>query len=293
MPTPEIVWWRAQMRARQEAARKAARPILFTQALAIAALIGLLVSVARPLDACRHFVASARLSPPVASAMPSSASAHRHRCPSACRASRRSRPCTSRSRAIERTPSASKVARHVPHERGIPDRIIRLTLALSPSALFERRWMDGAPSQVASHRRPRCSRRSSRGQSPATGKPSITNGEWPDYSGDLRGLALLAARSNQRVEFQSTAGRVAIQDRQSRPAPRVQARRHAGDGQGHAVYDRRHTAIGHLARRQDRRAELGAQPARRDAARRSRRGSCRAAASGTGPTAKATSASST
>jgi hypothetical protein len=46
VPTPEIVWWRAQMRARQEAARKAARPILFTQALAIAALIGLLVSVA-------------------------------------------------------------------------------------------------------------------------------------------------------------------------------------------------------------------------------------------------------
>lgn len=46
VPTPEIIWWRSQMRARQEAARKAARPILFTQALAIAALIGLLVSVA-------------------------------------------------------------------------------------------------------------------------------------------------------------------------------------------------------------------------------------------------------
>ena len=46
VPTPEIVWWRAQMRARQDAARKAARPIVFTQALAIAALIGLLVSVA-------------------------------------------------------------------------------------------------------------------------------------------------------------------------------------------------------------------------------------------------------
>jgi hypothetical protein len=45
VPTPEIVWWRAQMRARQDAARKAARPILFTQALAAAALIGLLVSV--------------------------------------------------------------------------------------------------------------------------------------------------------------------------------------------------------------------------------------------------------
>ena len=46
VPTPEIVWWRAQMRAQQEAARKAARPIVFTQALAIAALIGLLISVA-------------------------------------------------------------------------------------------------------------------------------------------------------------------------------------------------------------------------------------------------------
>src|SRR5262245_50539832 len=45
VPTPEIVWWRAQMRAREEAARTAARPILFTQALAVAALIGFLVSV--------------------------------------------------------------------------------------------------------------------------------------------------------------------------------------------------------------------------------------------------------
>jgi hypothetical protein len=45
VPTPEIVWWRAQMRAREEAARTAARPILFTQALAVAALIGLLISV--------------------------------------------------------------------------------------------------------------------------------------------------------------------------------------------------------------------------------------------------------
>ena len=46
VPTPEIIWWRSQMRARQEAARKAARPILLTQALAMAAFIGLLVSVA-------------------------------------------------------------------------------------------------------------------------------------------------------------------------------------------------------------------------------------------------------
>jgi hypothetical protein len=50
VPTPEIVWWRAQMRARQDAARRAARPILFTQALAIAAVIGLLISLAGQLS---------------------------------------------------------------------------------------------------------------------------------------------------------------------------------------------------------------------------------------------------
>jgi hypothetical protein len=33
------------MRAREDAARRAARPIVFTQALAVAALIGLLISV--------------------------------------------------------------------------------------------------------------------------------------------------------------------------------------------------------------------------------------------------------
>lgn len=46
IPTPEIVWWRAQMRAREDAARRVARPILFTQALSIAALLGLLISLA-------------------------------------------------------------------------------------------------------------------------------------------------------------------------------------------------------------------------------------------------------
>ncbi len=45
VPTPQFFWWRAQWRAREEAARTAARPIFFTQALAVAALIGLLVSV--------------------------------------------------------------------------------------------------------------------------------------------------------------------------------------------------------------------------------------------------------
>jgi hypothetical protein len=44
VPTADVVWLRARIRAREEAARIAARPIVFTQAIAVAALIGLLVS---------------------------------------------------------------------------------------------------------------------------------------------------------------------------------------------------------------------------------------------------------
>jgi hypothetical protein len=44
-PSSAIVWWRAQLRARQEAARAAARPIAIVHALAIAAGAGLMLSV--------------------------------------------------------------------------------------------------------------------------------------------------------------------------------------------------------------------------------------------------------
>ena len=42
---------------------------------------------------------------------------------------------------------------------------------------------------------------------------------------------------------------MAVQDRQSRPPARVQARGHTADGEGRAVYHRRHTPVGHRARR--------------------------------------------
>ena len=45
-PSSAIVWWRAQMRARQEAAVAAERPITIVHALAIAAAAGLMLSVA-------------------------------------------------------------------------------------------------------------------------------------------------------------------------------------------------------------------------------------------------------
>jgi hypothetical protein len=44
-PSSAIVWWRAQMRARQEAARAAERPITIVHGLAIAAGLGLAVSL--------------------------------------------------------------------------------------------------------------------------------------------------------------------------------------------------------------------------------------------------------
>jgi hypothetical protein len=44
VPPAELVWMRAQIRARQDAARKAALPILIAQSVGVAAFAGLLVS---------------------------------------------------------------------------------------------------------------------------------------------------------------------------------------------------------------------------------------------------------
>src|SRR5258708_8751559 len=44
-PSSAVVWWRAQMRARREAARAADRPITILHALAIACGVGLAVSL--------------------------------------------------------------------------------------------------------------------------------------------------------------------------------------------------------------------------------------------------------
>ncbi len=105
--------------------------------------------------------------------------------------------------------------------------------------------------------------------------------------------ALFAARPDQRRKFQQAGSGVALQDRRVRPLSRIQARRHADHGQGRALHDRGHAALGRRARRQDRRADLVAQPARRGAGGEFARASCRDAGSPTGPTAAATTASST
>ena len=45
VPSPAIVWWRAQMRSRREAAAEASRPISFVQGIALACAAGLLATL--------------------------------------------------------------------------------------------------------------------------------------------------------------------------------------------------------------------------------------------------------
>ncbi len=46
LPSADLVWWRAQIRARTEAARAASRPIAVVQALGVACLVGVVVGLA-------------------------------------------------------------------------------------------------------------------------------------------------------------------------------------------------------------------------------------------------------
>jgi hypothetical protein len=46
VPSSAVVWWRAQMRARQEAAQAASRPITVVQGIALASAIALLLATA-------------------------------------------------------------------------------------------------------------------------------------------------------------------------------------------------------------------------------------------------------
>ena len=50
-PSSAIVWWRAQMRARQEATKAVERPLTIAHGLALAAFVGLAASVAGTLAA--------------------------------------------------------------------------------------------------------------------------------------------------------------------------------------------------------------------------------------------------
>ena len=85
------------------------------------------------------------------------------------------------------------------------------------------------------------------GQAP--GFPSTKNGEWPYYTADVKGSRYSPLDQINGTQLQPARSRLALQDRQPRHAPRVQARRHAADGQGRHLRDRRHAPLGGRARR--------------------------------------------
>jgi hypothetical protein len=63
IPSSGLVWWRAQLRAREEDARAAARPIAFIQGVAASVAVWLIVTVVRALPsetfgAWKHWIAA-------------------------------------------------------------------------------------------------------------------------------------------------------------------------------------------------------------------------------------------
>ena len=62
-------------------------------------------------------------------------------------------------------------------------------------------------------------------------------------------IGLKVLNSAGSGSFSNVIAALEDQDRQPRHAPRVQARRHAADGQGHGLRDRRHAPLGRRARR--------------------------------------------
>ena len=111
-----------------------------------------------------------------------------------------------------------------------------------------------------------------------SGQPSTAKGRVAVLHGRPERLALLAARSDQRLELQQARGRVAIQDRQLRTVPGIQARRHAADGERRDLHDRRHAARRDRARRARPASRSGRTACAKASAPRCRRASCRAAA---------------
>ena len=129
------------------------------------------------------------------------------------------------------------------------------------------------------------------GQAP--GQPSTKNGEWPHYTADLSGtryspLDQINASNFNKLEV---AWRFKTDNLGPFPEFKLEGTPLMVKGVLYTTAGTRRSVIALDA--QDRRADLDAQHARRARAPRSRRGSSRAAASRTGPTARATSASST
>ena len=94
---------------------------------------------------------------------------------------------------------------------------------------------------------------------PALGQNAPANTDWRSYGGNLANHRYAAARSDQRRQFQEPRNRLAVQDREPRPAQGVSVRVDAADRQGRDVLDRRHAARRRRDRRGHRRDAVDAQ----------------------------------
>ena len=101
------------------------------------------------------------------------------------------------------------------------------------------------------------------GQSPSPGKPSITNGEWPDYSGDLRGWRYSPLDQINASNFNQlqVAWRFKTDNLGPRPEYKLEGTPVMVKGMLYTTGGTRRSVVSLDG--QDRRAELGSQPARR------------------------------
>ena len=113
-------------------------------------------------------------------------------------------------------------------------------------------------------------------------------GEWTHYTADVRGTRYSPLDQINAANFNKLEVAWRFKTDNLGPRPEYKLEGTPLMVKGVALHDRRHAPLGGRARREDRRTDLGLQPARRQRARRTRRASCRAAACPTGPTARAT-----
>ena len=112
------------------------------------------------------------------------------------------------------------------------------------------------------------------------------NGQWPSYTGDVRGSRYSPLDQINASNFNKLEIAWRFKTDNLGNAAGVQARRNAVDGQRRVVCDRRHATRGRRARCRRPASCCGCTANARAHAAPTRRASCRAAASPTGPTAK-------
>ena len=100
---------------------------------------------------------------------------------------------------------------------------------------------------------------------PAGHSPSLANGDWPSYAGDLAITTIRRSRRSPRSNFNALEVAWRFKTDSLGPRPEFKLEGTPLMVEGRAVHDRRHAPRGRRARRRDRRAAVGPRRARRRA----------------------------